>query len=343
MWEHDSPYTYDLILYLRLIGATMCGLLIVKEKWSEKLLPYLPTFWHLTLLYCIPFTSTVMFLLTHGSVEWLINVAMTIMFLIVLVDWVSFIILTGLGIALGFLFYRAAIGPINIQLDFSAGYLLVYQGIFATLIGLIFARRKQQSIDKEQKRLLNKDKESQASLLQASEEKLKAMQTLQSTEVQKLLKVAKDLQGLPVEGEVAEKLHAIEATLIPMVFQLQGIDTRAQDYLRLKVDAVPIKDWLNTVQAELRDKGLRQPIRFQKTTQYQDLVGDAKQLATLLVKSIVALQEQAPGNHEEEELPLLVGLEDTTLHYRVPDVEKDYIKEVKALRIVVTTEDTCLH
>jgi hypothetical protein len=85
-----------------------------------------------------------MFLLTQGSVEWLINVALTIMFLIVLVDWMSFIILTVLGVTLGFLFYKLAIGPINLQLDFSTGYLLVYTCLFSTLIALLFARRKEQ-------------------------------------------------------------------------------------------------------------------------------------------------------------------------------------------------------
>ncbi len=94
MWEHTSPAMYDLMLYIRTVGAMACGILLVRDKWPQSLLPYLPTFWHLTLLYCLPFTSTVMFLLTQGSVEWLINVALTIMFLVVLVDWLSFIILT---------------------------------------------------------------------------------------------------------------------------------------------------------------------------------------------------------------------------------------------------------
>jgi hypothetical protein len=111
------------------------------------LLPYLPTYWHLTLLYCLPFTSTVMSLLTQGSVKWLINVALTIMFLIVLVDWLSFVILTALGIALGSLFYTLAIGPIQLQLDFSTGYLLVYTCLFFTLIALLFAGRREQHLE----------------------------------------------------------------------------------------------------------------------------------------------------------------------------------------------------
>ena len=88
-----------------------------------------------------------MFLLTQGSVEGLINVAITILFLIVLVDWVSFILLTSLGLALGFLFCQLVIGPIMLQLDFSTGYLLVYTCIFSPLIALLFARRREQHLE----------------------------------------------------------------------------------------------------------------------------------------------------------------------------------------------------
>jgi len=88
------------------------------------------------------------FLLTQGSVEWLINVAITIMFLIVLVDWLTFLILTGLGITLGVVFHLVAIGPISLQLDFTTWYLLVYTITFATLVGIIFARRKEQFFER---------------------------------------------------------------------------------------------------------------------------------------------------------------------------------------------------
>ena len=144
MWEHGTPISYDLMLYLRVLGGLACGLLIVRDKWPASLVRYLPTFWHLTLLYCLPFTSTIMFLLTQGSVEWLINVAITIMFLIVLVDWMSFVLLSVSGVVLGLLFYQVAVGPINLRPDFSTGYLLVYTCLFSTLIALLFARRKEQ-------------------------------------------------------------------------------------------------------------------------------------------------------------------------------------------------------
>jgi len=147
MWAHASPSSHNLMLYLRVLGGFACGLLIVRDKWPASLLPYLPTFWHVTLLYCLPFTSTVMFLLTKGSIEWLINITLTIMFLVVLVDWLSFVILSVLGITLGIGFYRLAFDLADLKLDFNTAYALVYACVFSTLIALLFARRRKQHLE----------------------------------------------------------------------------------------------------------------------------------------------------------------------------------------------------
>ena len=334
MWEHTSAEAYNLMLYIRLIGGVFCGLLIIRDKWGQRVLPYLPAFWHFTLLFCIPFTSTVMFLLTQGSVEWLINVAITIMFLIVLVDWRTFFILTILGIGLGMLFYRVAIGPISLQFDFSTGYLLVYQGVFATLIGLLFAHREERRIDRAYSAFQTQEEASRASLLQATEASHQLLKALQGANTQQLLTIAKDLQKISAEGSVAEKLNTIREKLLPVAFQLQTLDTRTLDYLRLKIDDLSIEQLINQVYECLRAKGLAHRVKIQPTTQHTQLVGDAERLIELLVSNIVALSTQSDA---QEELPILVGLEDTLLDYPLPDVEKGYIKQVQALRIGVTT------
>lgn len=339
MWSASLVQSPHLMLYIRLIGATLCGLLIVKDKWHQSLLPYLPTFWHFTLLYCIPFTSTVMFLLTQGSVEWLINVAITIMFLIVLVDWVSFLLLTVVGIALGFLFYTQVIGPLDIKLDFTTGYLLVYQGIFATLIGLLFARKRQQRTEQQQRTLQAREQASQVQLSQSTALQAKTLKTLEEASIQKLLQIVKDLQALPTDGEATDRLQATITTLVPIAFQLQGINVRATDYLRLEVKKLTIEQWLSQLVDQLREKNLGKNIHFIYKTQHKVLICDPEHLTTLVIKSIASLQEQPEGFQDEEKQSLLLGLEDTTLHYLLPDVAKGYIKKVKALRIVVTKEE----
>ncbi|MEM7383287.1 MAG: sodium:solute symporter family protein, partial [Bacteroidota bacterium] len=338
MWEHDSARSYTLMLYLRFIGAMACGLLVVKDKWPSFLVPYLPIFWYCTLLYCIPFTNTVMFLLTQGSVEWLINVAIAIMFLIVLVDWLSFVLLTVAGIALGFLFYTQVVGPLDIQLDFSTRYLLVYQGIFATLIGLLFARRRQQRAEQQHRTLQAREQASQAQLSQSAALQVKTLKTLEDASTQKLLQVVRSLQTLPTRGEATDRLQATITTLVPIAFQLQGINVKATDYLRLQSKPIVIDQWLKELRDQFRAYNIGQSIRFIHSAQQKELFGDPEHLATLAIKSIAALQEQSTGDQEEEQQPLLLGLEDTWLHYSLPDVATGYVKKVQALRLVFTTE-----
>lgn len=338
MWEHDMAAAYQLMLYLRVLGGLACGLLVVREKWPNILLPYLPTFWHLTLLYCLPFTSTVMFLLTQGSVEWLINVAITILFLIVLVDWLSFVILSILGVTLGLIFYNITIGPIDLQLDFSTGYLLVYQAIFATLIGLIFAQRKQQRFDKlatDNEALLATELLHKEQLLESFREKVRIIQTLKHAGIHNLLQVAKIIKDLRVKDQ-STPLEAvtphIESTLIPMALQLQALEHRATDYLRLQVDTHTIQHLLAQIQTQLSVQGKRKEIYYQVHSRFQSVECDQSRLVTLITNSISALRQQ----HEQNTL-IRVVIEDTQLHYALPSVQADYIKKVAALSITITT------
>lgn len=338
MWEHGAPGAYTLMLYLRVLGGLACGLLIVRDKWPAPLTPYLPTFWHLALLYCLPFTSTVMFLLTGGSVEWLINVAITIMFLIVLVDWVSFILLTSLGLALGLFFYQLAIGPASLQLDFSTGYLLVYQAIFATLIGLIFARRRQLSFDKlasDNEALLITEQASQERLLESFREKVRIIQTLKHAGIQNLLQVAKllkDLRAKEPSSPLSAATPHIESTLIPMALQLQALEHRATDYIRLRVETLTIQTFLEQIQTNLSSQGQQKGIHYQVRTQYKELECDPSRLVTLVVNSITSLRKNA-----DQDRPIQVILEDTQLHYAMPSVQAGYTKKVAALRLSIAT------
>ncbi len=341
MWSHKLTQAYDLMIYLRLIGATMCALLIVKEKWSQQLLPYLPTFWHLTLLYCIPFTSTVMFLLTQGSTEWLINVTLTIMFLIVLVDWMSFFILTGLGIALGFLFYTQLVGPIDLKLDFTTGYLLVYQGIFATLIGLLFARRRQQKFDRAVIR-----RQQLATAHQATSGRLVEALNYQDNLARGLSKegthVLEDMYAASRELEEAikrtpnKKLHKAIEKLESGIDYLKEISYRTKYYLRLEVSKVSLDTLLREVQLAIKTQDLEPTpsLAIQLITQQKELQGDVERIKTLLINGICYAQQYNIENH-----PIQLAVESTQLGYKLSSI-KDYTKKIDALRFTITTDDT---
>ncbi|MEL6152883.1 MAG: hypothetical protein AAFQ78_02545, partial [Bacteroidota bacterium] len=337
MWSHDSLQHYHLITYLRLLGGVMAALLIVKEKWSKALLPYFPSFWHLTLLYCLPFTSTVMFLLTEGGTEWLINIAINIMLLIVLVDWATFVLLSVMGIALGFLFYRLAVGPISLQLDFSTGYLLLYQGIFGTIIGLLFARRKQRRVDElanENEALTANEATLREQYLETYRDKVRIIQSLGHAGTHDMLKLVEMLK------EMREKLRddnaaaatgiaqSLERELIPMALQLRGLGGKASNYLRLTVAPCKLWDLLEAVRVALVQKGIKNT-RLQLSTQHKTLTCDAKRLQTMLVNAVTDLHAKFPDQ------TLLIGAEDTELHYPLSTIGPNYIKKIAALRLTM--------
>ncbi|MEL6413270.1 MAG: hypothetical protein AAFQ08_04045, partial [Bacteroidota bacterium] len=130
------------IFFLRLVGASLCVGLLMRPYWPTFAERYYPIYWYTSLLYCLPFSTTVMYLLNGGGTEWTVNVALATMLLIILADWASFVVLSLLGIGLAMLCCHLWSVPAA-TLSYEDHYTLVYTCIFSVLIGLIFARRKE--------------------------------------------------------------------------------------------------------------------------------------------------------------------------------------------------------
>lgn len=333
MWEHDTVEGYNLMLYLRATAAMACGLLLIKDKWPTYLLPYLPTFWHLTLCYCLPFTSTVMLLLTNISVEWLVNIVLSITLLIVLVDWLTFFILSALGVGLGLLFYSQVVGPIKVELNFSSGYLLVHQTIFATLIGLLFALRRQLRYDRlatDNQILAATEQEIRQAYLQTFIEKIRLIKTLKNADIRKLSDAVKELkfvrsQSASSVDSLDKKLQDIESTVASVALALTRVDHRAMDYLRLEVKSITIEELLDQLQQQIP----KSTLHYIEKTKYQQIVCDPIQLVKVLKNTILAL----PNNKD-----YYLTIQDTRLKYSLPMVSPngDYVKPLPAIRIIIS-------
>ncbi|MEM7382851.1 MAG: HD domain-containing protein [Bacteroidota bacterium] len=343
MHSYTDLTMYNWLLAIRGMGALLSVGLLLKSQWPRWLLPYFPVYYHLSLLYCLPFVTTFLFLLEGGSIEWLLNVALSIMLLIVLADWTTFIGLSMLGIALALGLYRLGISCLAVSMDADTAYTLIYAVTFSTLIGLLFARRKQESFDQltnQSQALLAKTLETEENLLEAVRERLRVIQTLKQAGIQDLLQVAKLISELRLkakvqpDSEIAEVAQQLEAVLTPMVLQLRSIEDRATNFLRLSIDTLPIQELLATLQTPSTTQGNATGAQLQLHTHQQTLTGDRKRIQKLLLSSITALQRAY------KETPILVGLEDTQLHYPLPTVRTGYIKKIGALRITVTTQAT---
>lgn len=141
MWNGDLLHS-TLPLYLRSFASILCFLLLLKDHWPKTLQQFLPTYWYFTLLYCLPFLTSFLLLLNQGSTHWLMNLVLAIFLLVLLVDWISFILLLSLGISLALILDWLADDSIKLVLEMHNVHLALYMYFFSILIGLIFSRNK---------------------------------------------------------------------------------------------------------------------------------------------------------------------------------------------------------
>ena len=102
MYHHTEHLSW--IMALRAIAGVLCLSLFFKERWAYTTKrKYFNLLWFITLTYCIPFLTTLGFLMDGGGTQWVITIFMAILCLITLVSWKAFIVLNLSGIAVALL------------------------------------------------------------------------------------------------------------------------------------------------------------------------------------------------------------------------------------------------
>jgi signal transduction histidine kinase len=113
---------------LRFIAGILSFLLVLKNHWPHRLKNFVPFYWHLTLLFNLPFFFTFMLLKNPTDPLWPLHAAFALMLLILLVDWLTFMLICTIGISLGTAAYILTT-PVPQIPDNFAGILSVYLSI----------------------------------------------------------------------------------------------------------------------------------------------------------------------------------------------------------------------
>ena len=143
---------------LHLVGMVLCLMLLVQHYWPKWLQPYFPLFWYCTLLYCIPFCTALFFFREPSNPMIGVHITVHVLLLISLVDFQSFVILSGLGTSLAALAHVLAYGQVSVVLQqvqdthIDAMFRLIYGVVAALAIGYLFAYRRERY---QENRLLN--------------------------------------------------------------------------------------------------------------------------------------------------------------------------------------------
>lgn len=130
-------------LYFRVICIFLSLALFFKDNWPEALKRYLPIYWYLTLIITLPMFATFMLLIEKFSLNWLVNFNLGVMTLIFLLDSLTFLIITFLGIGFGIIaFYSLGIS-FTYNLSGEGLNLFIYMFLCIVIVGSIFTRNKE--------------------------------------------------------------------------------------------------------------------------------------------------------------------------------------------------------
>ena len=108
---------------------------------------------------------------------------------------------------------------------------------------------------------------------------------------------------------------------------------RMTDYMRLEVSQIKLDELLLKVKyfIKLKDLPKLPEIITKKHTKEKFIYGDIVKIQQLLVDSIAYIHK-----HNQSNKPIIIGIEDATLGHGVNNM-KDYTREVKALKFIITT------
>ena len=140
----DSPIVFNsnLSITVRFISNVLCVFLLLSEFLPQQLDRYFTIYWYMTLIYTLPFSTTFVLLDKSCSKFSLINYSFSIFVLALLVDWLSFILMSISGTILGILIHIIFSNSVLINTFWSNGLpYVLYMIIFSSAIGLIFARK----------------------------------------------------------------------------------------------------------------------------------------------------------------------------------------------------------
>ena len=131
----------NISLLVRITISFLCLFLVIRKYWPSKCKPFFPLYWYFTILYTLPFFFTFMLLRNNFSYEWVLNSLTGAVLFVLLVDFLSFLILTPIGILLGILLFKAIVGgPILLPSHLKA-FLVAYGSVF--VFGALFSRKRE--------------------------------------------------------------------------------------------------------------------------------------------------------------------------------------------------------
>ncbi|WP_342271149.1 HD domain-containing protein [Candidatus Tisiphia endosymbiont of Parasteatoda lunata] len=308
--------------------------LLLRHYWPLAIKQYFQYYYYFSLWYCLPFITTFTFLLEDKNPEWLINITCSIVLLIILVDWVMFIILSTTAILFAVTIYYLLVN--NFIINVYSIYLLVYTCILSIIISIIFVRKKQQylhTLINNQQALKKLYASTNDELIDALNYQEKIARSL-GKEGLEILQQAQNITNnlcKEIMTNSSEIFTTTYSKLTSIMKYLEEIANQAKNYIRLEVKIINLDHLLK----EINDKVIKLDsaivLTFLNKIPYKTLVCDVNLIGKLLINTIIQIKKYRVNTSN-----IQIYIDSTELWYRLDSI-KNYTKKIPAIRFIITT------
>lgn len=303
--------------------------------------------WPMSILYALFVVGGILIIMSGFALPQMLLLALNFVMALLLLHWPLAIGMAIGGIFVAIYFFKQYTGLENLpgdlgSLQFKAIYgLLLLSSFLITLFKhkqAYYNLARYNALLTQERQVTN---EELIKALHAEEQFFTAVGTegndLLEAVTQKVGKFKQQAQQITTVQQLtpaSQILQEVNTALKDTMDYLRNVAYRAQNYLRLEVNTMPIDELLTEILAVLKvqDIEARDQLRIMNTTSYQTLECDTARIQQLLINAVLYAQHNIPKSSYN---PIFLHMQETFLGYPLTSV-KNYIKEVVALRITVT-------
>lgn len=143
--EMTNPHPVEenmvVLLWVRLIGVTLCTGLLLHNRWGHPYKRYFPLYYYVTLLYGLPFSATLYFLYNPNNYTTLLLLIVALVVLMILVDQQTFLLLLSIGAFLGWAVARMS--PVHTSINADMLWHASVSIVYTILISFAFMKFKE--------------------------------------------------------------------------------------------------------------------------------------------------------------------------------------------------------
>ncbi len=322
---------------LRVIPIVLCFPMMVREHWHKRLEKHFSLFYYPFMSYAWVFVNTLSLCLIPQEGTSLWHFALSILFLGMMIDWRSFVVLELVGVTLAWITQWIITGTFMPDFGANGGFPLLLSIALPCIALATFKRHNDQQTIVAQKELKKIQEAKNMMLLSYEDSHKQVYETLHknSSMMTLLAKVSAELQTM--EG-MKDNVRIIKGAM----GHFFHVGNQSQEYLDLTIKETTLNKVLDEARSMLINQGfdiehVKIHIPQSKTTLSCDLLCTAR----LIANAVWVTYEQLKPQDTYGDAPIHLFIDEAWLDYDLkPPYEK---KPEKSLRITCTTADpaTC--